>query len=99
MSVSRYKFFEDTYNEDIKHTQKALLEQDLGELLKSNNDVRYEVPKEEEFRPDLIAHKFYGNPKLYWVLVYVNAFGNCPEDFEEGTVIRVPHYNRVVEIL
>jgi hypothetical protein len=97
--ISRYKFFEDIYNEDINHLQKGMLETDLKTLFETDEDVMYEVPKEEEFRPDLISQRFYGNPKLYWILVYVNQFGNSPEDFEEGTVIRVPHYNRVVELI
>lgn len=97
--ISRYKFFEDTYNEDIQHMQKGMLETDLKSLFETNEDVMYEIPKEEEYRPDLISQRFYGNPKLYWILVYINQFGNSPEDFEEGAVIRIPHYNRVVELI
>lgn len=97
--ISRYKFFEDVYSEDINHMQKGMLEVDLKSLFQTNEDVMYEIPKEQEYRPDLISQKFYGNPKLYWILVYVNQFGNSPEDFKEGTVIRIPHYNRVVEII
>lgn len=97
--ISRYKFYYDIYNEDINHTQKGLVEEDIKELLKSDSDVMYEIPKFEEFRPDLISQRFYGEPKLYWVLVFVNEFSSSPEDFEEGVVIRVPHYNRVIELI
>jgi hypothetical protein len=47
----------------------------------------------------LISQRFYGEPKLYWVLVFVNDFGNSPEDFDEGAVIRIPYYNKVIELI
>lgn len=97
--ISRYKFFSNIYNEEIEHTQKGLMEDDIKNLFKSNKDILYKIPKEEEFRPDLIAQKFYGNPKLYWVLIYVNEFGNSPEDFVEGKRIRITHYDRVLELI
>lgn len=97
--ASRYKFFYDVYNEDIKHNQKGMMEDNIKELFTSSRDIMYKIPKNEEYRPDLISNRFYGNPKLNWILIYVNEFGNSPADFEEGKVIRIPHYNRVVELL
>jgi hypothetical protein len=97
--ISRYKFYDNVYNDDINHFQKGLVRDNIKELFKSNDDVMYKIPKKEQYRPDLISQRFYGEPKLYWVLVFVNDFGNSPEDFDEGAVIRIPYYNKVIELI
>jgi hypothetical protein len=96
---NRYKFFENVYNEETHHWQKGLMERKIKDLFSTDEDIIYEVPKKEEYRPDLIAYKFYGDPKLSWVLIYVNECSNSPEEFFEGAVIRIPHYNRVLELV
>jgi len=99
MAKSRYKFFEDVYNEDTKHTQKGFPKVILSELFSNDNDIIYTIPLEEVYRPDLITFRFYGNPKLYWILVYVNGISDSPEGFYEGRTIRVPQYERVIELV
>jgi hypothetical protein len=97
--MSRYRFFEDVYNEEIKHIQKGFVRNDLKEMFKSKDDVIFEITNEYKYRPDKIAYKFYQNPKLYWILVYVNNIKNSPEGFEVGTYIRVPSARTVENIL
>lgn len=91
--MTRYKFFIG----DIK--SESIIREDIKELLKTSKDVLYKIPKSEEYRPDLIANRFYGDPKLFWVLVYANNFANSPEDFIVNKTIRIPYYGRVMEIL
>jgi len=91
--MSRYKFF------DGEKKIEGTIKEELYELLKTNKDIWYKIPKQEEFRPDLIANRFYGDPKLFWVLVYANNFKNSPEDFYVDRNIRVTNYNRVMEII
>lgn len=91
--MTRYKFFDG----EIK--SQGFIRNDIKDLLSSNKDILYKIPKSEEYRPDLIANRFYGEPKLFWVLIYVNDFSNSPEDFEVNKTIRVPHYSRVMEII
>ncbi len=91
--MTRYKFFEG----DKK--SESIIKQSIYELLKTDKDILYRIPKQEEFRPDLIANKFYGDPRLFWVLVYANNFKSSPEDFLVDKMIRVPHYSRILEIL
>lgn len=90
--MSRYKFFEGTKKIE------SIIKQDIYSLLITDKDIWYKIPKGEEYRPDLIAQRFYGNPKLSWILVYANKFGNSPEDFTTDRMIRVTNYNRVMEI-
>jgi hypothetical protein len=98
-SSDRYKFFEEVWSDDYMHTQRGMIRDDMQQLLTTDYDIIYTIPQEHEYRPDLIAEKFFGNPKLYWVLVYINNFANCPEDFTANTSIRIPRYERVVELL
>jgi len=91
--MSRYKFFKG------ERKIKSIIDQNLYTLLRTNRDIWYKIPKEEEYRPDLIAQRFYGDPKLFWILVYANKFGNSPEDFYVDRTIRVTNYNRVMEII
>jgi len=91
--MSRYKFFD-----GIKKLE-TLPPDNLQELVISNLDIQYEIPKSEEYRPDLIANRFYGKPELFWVLVYANKFSNSPEDFYVTRIIRIPHYKKVVQNL
>lgn len=91
--MSRYKFFKGD------NKAKSIISQDIYSILNTNRDVWYKIPKSEEYRPDLIAQRFYGNPKLFWVLVYANNFGNSPEDFHVDRMIRITNHNRVMEIV
>lgn len=91
--MSRYRFF------DGDKKSESFLNTDIYEMLKTDKDILYKIPKAEEYRPDLIANRFYGDPKLFWVLVYANNFKNSPEDFTVDKTIRVPYHGRVMEII
>lgn len=99
MSESRYKFFDTIFNEDINHNQKGLMTTPIGDLFKTENDTYYKIPIEYQYRPDLIAYKFYGNSKLSWILTYVNEFSNSPEDYDTDVVIRIPYIERVNDLI
>lgn len=100
MATSRYsKFFETVYNADINHTQKGFLKDDVKQTLSFEDDLIYEIPLIYQYRPDRIAEKFYGNSKLYWILVYVNEIENSPEGFYTGRRIRIPKVQRVTEVI
>lgn len=99
MAVSRYKFYDDVWNDEINHIQKGFQSKNLTDFFTGEGDILYTIPVEHVYRPDLISKKFFGDPKLYWILVFANNFSNCPEDFEQGIIIRVPRYERVLELL
>jgi hypothetical protein len=91
--ASRYRFFEKVWNDDIQHEQNGFLDVELIEQLKAQDFIIYTIPLAEQYRPDLIANKFYGNGKLYWVLVYVNDINDSPQGFEVNKRIKVPNPN------
>lgn len=99
MGTSRYKFFDKIWNDQTKTNAIGMPNVDLYSIFLTDDDVYYTIPKQYQYRPDLISFNFYGNSKLYWVLIYANKFGNSPEDFKEGVTIRVPSYKRVRELL
>jgi len=96
---SRYKFYDTIWNTVTQTNFKGMPNRNLFELFLTNDDIYYTIPKQYQYRPDLISFSFYGNYKLYWVLIFANQFGNSPEDFKEGITIRIPSYKRVRELL
>ena len=96
---SRYKYFRDVWNDDIKHNQKGLQDTQLYSFFTFSDDITYRIPLKYEYRPDLITLDYYGDPRLFWVLVYANGFDNSPQDFNAGRIIKVPRYERIVSLI
>ena len=97
--ATRYKFFRTVWNDDLRHTIKGFPDVDFKDLLSGTDDISYKILPEEEYRPDLIAYKFYSDPTLSWVLIYANEFSNSPQDFVANTVINVPRFEKVVSLI
>jgi len=96
---SRYKYFREVWNEELRHTHKGLPDVDLYTFFTFSDDKKYRIPLKYEYRPDLISLDFYGDPKLFWVLVYANKFYESPEDFVAGTVINIPRFERIAGLI
>ena len=60
----------------------------------STEDVYYVVTNAEQYRPDIIAKKYYNDAKLYWVLLAANNMKEVFE-FESGKNIRIPAYETI----
>ena len=63
--------------------------------LSKNLDTAYEyeigyVPAGYEHRPDLISNVFYGSPKNWWLLMYVNGINDPFEGFKTDERILIP---------
>jgi len=96
---SRYKYFRTVWNSRLKHKIKGLPNIKLFNDFRFTDDISYRIPLKYEYRPDLIAIEYYGDPKLFWILVYSNRFEHSPDDFEKNTLIRVPRYERIVSYI
>jgi len=48
------------------------------------------VPAGFEHRPDLISNVFYGSPKNWWLLMYVNGINDPFEGFNANDRILIP---------
>jgi hypothetical protein len=96
MAISRYKFFNEVWSNTSQHTIKGLPNIDLYSLFENLGNVKYQIPLNRNYRPDLIAFDFYGDASLFWVLIYANAFHNSPEDFVANAIIQVPLFDKVI---
>ena len=65
-------------------------------LQESDGDVFIELTQEYEFRPDLIAHKAYGNSDLWWVICEVNQVYDPFFQLKMGMILRIPELSRVL---
>ena len=55
----------------------------------STSDTTHTITGNERWRPDILALKYYRDPRLYWVLLAANGMKSVLE-FREGIQIRVP---------
>ena len=58
----------------------------------SERDIIHTVTLDEDERPDLIALNFYGDARLYWVILGANGFREKSQ-VKKGQLIRIPAMN------
>lgn len=73
---------------DSKLVVRNLKESDLVST-KTDRDIIHTVTVNEEFRPDLIANKYYGDARLYWVILGANNLREKSQ-LTQGLLIRIP---------
>lgn len=74
--------------EDNKLVIRNLKNPDL-KASQSDRDIIHQVSLDERERPDLVALKYYGDARLYWVILGANGFREKSQ-LKEGLLIRVP---------
>lgn len=77
--------------EDNKLVIRNLKSPDL-KATQSERDIIHTVTLDEDQRPDLIALKFYGDARLYWVILGANGFREKSQ-IRKGTLVRIPSMN------
>jgi hypothetical protein len=60
----------------------------------SGNDIFHRVTQAEERRIDLIAHKYYGDVRLWWIIAEANNIIN-PISLQTGRVLRIPSMDTI----
>lgn len=65
------------------------------------DDVKYTIQEQYTHRPDLLAHDFYGNHKLWWVFAQrnLNVLNDPIFDFEAGVEIYLPKVDTLKKFL
>ena len=58
----------------------------------SEGGIMHTVTLDERERPDLVALNFYGDARLYWVILGANGLREKSQ-LKEGLVIRIPSMN------
>jgi nucleoid-associated protein YgaU len=72
-------------------TLRNLKESDIF-AIPSSNDLSHRVTVDEDMRPDLVALRFYGDARLYWVILAANDLRD-PGDLKRNMLIRIPSKN------
>ena len=54
------------------------------------NETKAVVKKNEEYRPDKMAYRVFGDPALWWVLMEANGIWDV-FDFKSGLNITIPN--------
>jgi len=97
--ASRYKFYDNVFSDDFSHDMVGFPTTQLSEVFNFNDNNSYKIPIEHEYRPDLIAYKFYGDVRLFWILVWANNFPSSPEDFTLNRIIKVPRFEKAISVI
>lgn len=72
-------------------TGEAILStREIKEIPRANTDVIHTVQYNEVNRLDLLAHKYYNNALLWWVIAQANNIRNPFADIPTGTRLRIP---------
>ncbi len=84
--ASRY-----TYSEVLKtkETNKQFLESTIYPKVKAKDTDMY-IISEAGDRLDLLAHKYYGDQSLWWVIATANNINDATFYVEEGIQLRIP---------
>lgn len=65
----------------------------------SDGDVFVTITQDLAKRPDLIAHKAYGNSSLWWAILEFNNIRDPLFDIRPGHVFRIPELTRLLEAI
>jgi nucleoid-associated protein YgaU len=84
--ASRY-----TYSEVLKtkETNKQYLESTIYPKVKAKDTDMY-IISEAGDRLDLLAHRYYGDQRLWWVIATANNINDATFYVEEGIQLRIP---------
>ena len=72
-----------------KETKKEYLESTLYPIVKPNDGDTY-IISEAGDRLDLLAHKYYGDQSLWWIIATANNINDATFYVEEGIQLRIP---------
>lgn len=99
------EFYNELRNDSKNHFDryrncKILVDKETGERLLSTREIDsiveyptdyyHRVESHEVDRLDLIAHKYYKNPLLWWVIAQANDIHDPFIALEPGTLLRIP---------
>lgn len=71
---------------------------DFPEIEETDEDQFVQLTSQQAERPDLIAHDFYGDAKLIWILLLAND-KDYVNQFLQGETIRIPAKSTVDTLL
>lgn len=95
-----------SYSKSSPYANTAVLEGYLDVINFRNipvllDDVKFVIPSQYEYRPDLLAHDLYQDVNLWWVFAVrnKNVIKDPIFDFVAGTTIFLPKQTTLTRIL
>lgn len=76
--------------EDEDTSEILLSTREVKEIPPNSADIYHRVKSNEVSRLDILAHQYYKNPLLWWVIAQANNISDPFKLIEAGTLIRVP---------
>lgn len=71
---------------------------DYPTIEESDEDIYIQLSQGQAERVDLLAHDFYGDSELWWIILLANDI-EFPNQLREGLTIRIPARTTVETIL
>lgn len=92
---NRGRTYDDRYKNcrilrDIESGETLLEYRENVEIPVTSNDKYHRVKSHEVSRLDMLAHKYYKNPLLWWVIAQANEIYDPFELLAPGTILRIP---------
>lgn len=69
----------------------------LPEIPEQPDDIVHQVNGTERF--DLLAHRYYNDARLWWVIAVANGIEDVPTQFSVGDELRIPAPRYVTQVL
>lgn len=76
--------------EDIDTGELLLSTREISEIPSRSSDTYHRIQSNETTRLDILAHLYYRNPLLWWIIAQANDISDPFEPLEIGTLIRIP---------
>lgn len=83
--ASRYRNTEIRKEEDGRRVYRTRIPTEIPQ-----KDTDMYVVTQLGDRLDLLADKYYNDPKLWWIIAYANNIHDAPIGLEEGQTLRIP---------
>jgi len=95
-TYSRYNYYDILYDYEARGYILGLGYNNIPYFEETDNDMYYTIEPQYQYRPDLLALKFYGSEYLWWVIVKANNLSHPLKELVAGKVIRIPAASRVL---
>ena len=79
-----------TILKDLYTGESLLSTREIYDIPSSSSDIYHELKSNEVCRLDILAHKYYRNPLLWWVIAQANEIYDPFIRLDPGTILRIP---------
>jgi hypothetical protein len=78
-----------------KFTKKKYFESTIYPKVKPNNNDIYIITEQSD-RLDILANKYYGDTRLWWIIATANNLNDASLSIAPGTQLRIPANTTII---